>query len=122
MEGMEERALARLSGFHTFAKGVEEGWKGRGRPVSLRDRMPLTAAFVDDLREAFGAASIDAAIRQGLKGHAGWFHAVEAGSEIGTAWPADHATHYAQPCLVQPMANDINGPARPAMRASKRRT
>lgn len=53
----------------------------RGR---LRDAMPETAAFLDALREAFGAPGIDAAIAAGMRGEPG-FYAREAGYEVGTA-------------------------------------
>ena len=52
--------------------------------MSLRDQMPRTAAFIDDLRAAFGAEAIDAAIRAGIKGEPGRFHATEAGQSVGT--------------------------------------
>lgn len=45
--------------------------------------MPETAAFIDACREAFGQAGIDAAIRAGLRGVAG-FYAREGGLEVGT--------------------------------------
>jgi hypothetical protein len=50
---------------------------------SLRDQMPQVAAFVDDLRAAFGAAQIDGAIRAGLRGRP-YFWAREGSHEIGT--------------------------------------
>lgn len=54
------------------------------RKGSLRGEMPLTAAFIDSLREAFGADSIDAQIRRGMRGEP-VFYASENGHEIGTA-------------------------------------
>lgn len=51
--------------------------------MSLRDQMPATAAFVDAMREAFGAEEIDGQIRKGLRGEP-TFHAVDAGHEVGT--------------------------------------
>ena len=50
----------------------------------LRDAMPATAAFIDDLREAFGADQINAAIKKGMAGIPGHFHARENGHEAGT--------------------------------------
>lgn len=50
--------------------------------------MPNTAAFIDDLRSAFGREAIDAMIRKGMKGEAGCFHAREAGHELGTPFEA----------------------------------
>lgn len=52
----------------------------RGR---LRDAMPETAAWIDQLREVFGADAIDGSIRRGLQG-APTFWAEEAGQEVGT--------------------------------------
>lgn len=54
--------------------------------MNLRKQMPQTAAFIDVLREAFGAAGIDASIRDGIRGHANRFHAVENGIEVGVAF------------------------------------
>lgn len=50
---------------------------------SLRDAMPETAAWIDQLREVFGAAAIDGSIRRGLQG-VPMFWADEAGQEVGT--------------------------------------
>lgn len=58
-------------------------WKvWKVRPMSLRDVMPDTAAFVDAMREAFGADVIDASIRAGLAGET-TFCAQEAGRTVG---------------------------------------
>ena len=51
--------------------------------MSLRDAMPLTAAFIDSMREAFGADVIDAAIRSGMRGQ-GRFRATEGGRTVGS--------------------------------------
>jgi len=45
--------------------------------------MPMTAAFIDNLREAFGAEMINASIKGGLAGD-GAFYAKENGIEIGS--------------------------------------
>lgn len=50
---------------------------------SLRDAMPETAAWIDQLREAFGADVIDVSIRRGLQGKP-TFWAEEGGQEVGT--------------------------------------
>lgn len=47
----------------------------------MREKMPKVAAWIDDLRAAFGAESIDQAIRQGLRD--GTFRASENGHTIG---------------------------------------
>lgn len=49
----------------------------------LRQTMPAVAAWVDDLRAAFGRASVDAAIRAGLDGQP-TFYATENGHTVGT--------------------------------------
>lgn len=49
----------------------------------LRDTMPLTAAWIDAMREAFGREYIDGIIRAGMNGSA-VFHAAENGHTIGT--------------------------------------
>lgn len=50
--------------------------------MSLRDVMPDTAAFVDVMREVFGADVIDSAIRAGMAGET-TFVAQEAGRTVG---------------------------------------
>lgn len=50
----------------------------------MRDAMPHTAAFIDDLRAAFGAEQINAQIKKGIAGLPGHFHARENGHEAGT--------------------------------------
>jgi hypothetical protein len=49
----------------------------------MREAMPTIAAFVDDLRAAFGKESIDGQIRAGINGRQA-FHATENGQSIGT--------------------------------------
>ena len=48
----------------------------------LRQTMPTVAAWIDDLREAFGADAINAAIRNGMAGGT-HFHAEENGHTLG---------------------------------------
>lgn len=76
---------------------TSEVWKvKRG---SMRQDMPTVAAFVDDLRAAFGRDYIDGAIRAGLQGRP-TFWASENGHELGTKprslehvqAPADNST------------------------------
>lgn len=52
----------------------------------MRAQMPLAAAFVDAMREAFGAAGIDAAIAAGMRGEPG-FYALENDIQLGTPLP-----------------------------------
>ena len=58
---------------------------------SLRDAMPATAAFIDALREAFGADMVNAAIRAGIDGQP-TFWASENGQEVGTRCRHDPAS------------------------------
>lgn len=58
----------------------------------------MTAAFIDDLRAAFGREEIDFAIRRGMGGKPGWFHARECGHEVGTPFePAEWVPAVAPP-------------------------
>jgi len=52
----------------------------------LRHSMPETAAFIDAMRDAFGAEMINAAIKAGIDGQP-TFWASENGQEIGTRAP-----------------------------------
>lgn len=49
----------------------------------LRDSMPTVAGFIDQMRDAFGAAEINASIRAGMDGQP-TFYASENGAEVGT--------------------------------------
>lgn len=51
---------------------------------SMREAMPQVAAFVDAMREAFGADQVDPSIRAGMRGEPNRFWAREAGLELGT--------------------------------------
>lgn len=59
----------------------------QGRDGSLRDKMPEIAAWIDELRQAFGRDVIDGQIRRGLRGEV-LFHAREGGHELGKPGPA----------------------------------
>lgn len=57
-----------------------------GVPAMSRQSMPTVAAWIDDLREAFGKTEIDAVIRVGLRPDCEprrRFFASENGQEIG---------------------------------------
>ena len=54
----------------------------------LRQTMPTIAAFIDDLRAAFGAECINQSIKAGIDGQP-TFWARENGIEIGTRAPYD---------------------------------
>jgi hypothetical protein len=47
----------------------------------MRDSMPETAAFIDSMRQAFGAEEMNAAMKRGLA--EGTFWAVENGHVVG---------------------------------------
>lgn len=48
----------------------------------LREAMPTVATWIDELREAFGADTINSAIRNGMAGGT-HFYAEECGQQIG---------------------------------------
>ena len=52
------------------------------KPSNLRADMPTVAGWIDQLREAFGAETINAAIRAGLDGQP-TFYAEENGRAVG---------------------------------------
>lgn len=97
---MEEQALARVSGFHTIGKGMEQVWKGERmseerKPGHMRQAMPTVAGWIDELRAAFGAEAIDESIRAGLRGEPNRFCAREGAHELGTAF---EKTRRVEPC------------------------
>jgi len=49
----------------------------------MREQMPVVAAWIDGMREAFGTESIDRQIRAGMKGQP-VFYASENGHTVGT--------------------------------------
>lgn len=53
------------------------------KPGNLRAEMPTVAGWIDDLRAAFGAETINAAIRAGMNGQP-TFYAEENGRAVGT--------------------------------------
>ena len=55
-------------------------------PTNLRSQMPLTAAWIDAMREAFGVEAINGPIRAGMRGKSGFWPS-EAGFEVGTRTP-----------------------------------
>ncbi len=50
---------------------------------SLREKMPIVTAWIDDLRAAFGEEAINRQIRAGMNGQK-TFWARENGIEVGT--------------------------------------
>jgi hypothetical protein len=57
--------------------------KAMQKPGNLRAEMPTVAGWIDDLRAAFGAETINAAIRAGMNGQP-TFYAEENGRAVGT--------------------------------------
>lgn len=55
-----------------------------GQKKPMRELMPSVAAFIDEMREAFGKEHIDGQIRKGMNGAKNTFYATENGHEIGT--------------------------------------
>lgn len=53
----------------------------------LRESMPQVAAFIDEMRNAFGAEEINTQIKLGMHG-AQTFHAVETESRSARALPS----------------------------------
>ena len=73
------------------------------KPKPLRQTMPTVAAWVDGLREAFGADAINPAIRNGAAGGS-YFFAEENGHAIGCeAMPGSHVVSVAQMVLARPV-------------------
>jgi len=69
----------------------------------MRQAMPRVTEFIDAVREAFGRAPVDAAIRAGLDGQP-TFWAIENGLEIGVR----------QPDTGVPVSQMVIGPLLPA--------
>jgi hypothetical protein len=51
---------------------------------NLRTEMPVVAAFIDEMRKAFGVDAVNQQIRRGMKGEQTFF-ATENGRTVGTA-------------------------------------
>ena len=73
----------------------------------MRQTMPTVAAWIDELREAFGADGINAAIRNGVAGGAA-FYATEGGQTLGCeAMPGGHVVSAAAMVLAKPEGGDL---------------
>ena len=57
-------------------------------PKPARAAMPLIAAFIDEMRDAFGREAIDGMIRKATVEGLPTFYASEAGRTVGTPRPA----------------------------------
>lgn len=78
----------------------------------LRDAMPVTAAWIDQLRDAFGAADIDAQIRAAVRDGLPTFHATEAGHSVGVPLPPWRGTEISAAdmvLIVRPPEKDAHG-------------
>jgi hypothetical protein len=53
---------------------------------SMREQMPVVTAWIDQMREAFGAEHIDGVIKSGMRGEPVFF-ASENGHTVGTPAP-----------------------------------
>lgn len=61
----------------------------------MREAMPTVAAWIDELRETFGADTINAAIRNGVGG-GDHFYASENGQQVGSVGLAGRAVTLAE--------------------------
>ena len=75
--------------------------------TNLRQQMPQTAAFIDALRDAFGAEGINASIKRGMSGQGG-FWAKEGGFEVGTK-PGNSGKHISPAYWPEQHARDLAG-------------
>ena len=72
----------------------------------MREAMPTVAAWIDELREAFGADGINSAIRNGAAGGT-HFYAEEGGQTIGCdAPPAGRAVSVVDMVFVKREGGD----------------
>lgn len=76
--------------------------------ASMRDSMPQTAAWIDDLRAAFGAGAVNGAIRAGIGGLPVFF-AAEAGHQLGApaTLPREDRLHVFSEAEIDEMTNRI---------------
>lgn len=71
------------------------------KPKPMRQTMPTVAAWVDELREVFGADAINPALRNGAAGGA-LFYATENGHSIGSdAMPGKYVVNMADMVLAK---------------------
>ncbi len=70
---------------------MSKEWVGKYAAGELREKMPLITAWLDDLRSAFGAETVNTAIKGGIAGRP-TFYAEEAGVAVGTPRPAPYGT------------------------------
>lgn len=77
------------------------------KPKPLRQTMPTVAAWIDELREAFGADGVNAAIRNGVAGGT-HFYAEEGGQAIGCeASLGSHVVSAADMVLAKPEGGEL---------------
>lgn len=74
----------------------------QAKPKPLRQNMPTVAAWIDELREAFGADAINPALRNGAAGGS-QFYAEEGGHTIGSdAMPGTRELRLSEMTLPKP--------------------
>lgn len=67
----------------------------------MREAMPTVAAWIDELREAFGADTVNRAIRNGVAGGT-HFSASENGHSIGEPLPLGYEVSLADMVIAKP--------------------
>jgi len=71
------------------------------RPANLRSQMPGVTAWIDSLRDVFGADEINAFIKSGMAG-VPVFYASENGRQVGTPLPAPRVEISAADMVIIP--------------------
>lgn len=61
---------------------------------TMRQTMPLTAAWIDQCREKYGALHVDNCLRAAMSGQRNAFYAVEAGHIVGTPFDWNERAMY----------------------------
>lgn len=84
-EHWKHRSGTRLSGV-TGTRNINHGTRNMQNNKPLRQTMPTVAAWIDELRDAFGTDMVNDAIRAGMDGQPTFF-ARENGHEVGTRAP-----------------------------------
>lgn len=79
---------------------------------AARTAMPTVAAWIDDLRAAFGREEIDAQIRAATKYGLPTFHASEGGRTVGVPMPEPRIAFRADEIVIIPPKKDAHAPRR----------
>lgn len=78
----------------------------------MRTKMPVCAAFVDDLREAFGVEEINSVIKRGLRSDCEPKHRVyfsEAGHVLGQSLPESGRVFSAAQLVIRDQVPAVSG-------------